>query len=582
MTALANENDATPAQGDVDDALASPMVSDETAPEVVELTPEQIEATYRQQCADAKAAALDDARTAAFGTNDWTALEALLAAQERDDSDVPYAARGRHVGTCREPWLLHDLHPKRGWLNYEEAATYEQRLEVSDALYETGHPSAGGRLLFPGFTVLDREDVTSWRPWNTKLLDAPIDADSPLYSQRLTAVTKRERFRAVLATIADQHQARHWFYAHPFCSECFPADVLTVDCYYASWLLKQTSETRFPGEDWDGLVPPMPVVEDDVDFMSVADLADLYEPGWLIPDVLPDSGTGILRARDQSFKSFKALDMALEVVTDGGRVLYCVGEGANNFRHRIDAWLEHNEGPGATLDGGLDVLPTVPNLFTGGDLYDRVLAKARRERYDLIVIDTYARATAGSDLNSQGDQSVVTARVDELKRATEGTILLVAHSQKSDNDSSGSIEIEDARDFVFAMKRSGNEVTFEVTKQKDGVETSKPIRYIAKPVGTSIVLVEAGVADGKPLMTTKEWIVAALDNTKGLGPRSEAEIRAWINTHPDYKRLGNRELTKSTSSSTLSRLVEQGAVTKTGTRYSLAGVTFDDLAGGAS
>jgi hypothetical protein len=158
-------------------------------------------------------------------------------------------------------------------------------------------------------------------------------------------------------------------------------------------------------------------------------------------------------------------------------------------------------------------------------------------------------------------------------------VLLVAHSQKSDTDSSGSIEIEDARDFVFAMKRSGDEVTFEVTKQKDGNESVKPKRYVTKPVGKSIVLVPAGEVDNESIMTTKDWIVAALDNTRGLGPRSEAQILQWINDHPRRKVVG--PMKRGTLSSTLSRMVDT-EVTRIGKSYTLAGPSFEVLAGGVS
>lgn len=585
MNALNNGNGPAGLATDEARALSEPSV---LAGAPVGEDPDEL--AYRQERAQAKADAEARARKAAMGSGDWSAYEALLAEQDRDDSDVPYAERGRHVSTCQEPWLLHGLSVKRGWLNPDDAAIYGHRLEVSEALYDAGHPSdPDGRLLLPGFTAQDRQDITTWRPFEVgrpldygkvaeelaklteragaedalKQVEKLVDEDMPSFIDR----RKQERFNAVLVKIASQHQERHWFYAHPFCSECFPAEVTTVDHYYASWILKH-GETRFPAEDWDGMVPPMPVKVDDVDFMTVEDLAELPKPGWLIEDVLPDSGTGILRARDQSFKSFMALDMALQVALDEGRVLYCVGEGANNFGHRIDAWLEHS-GHECDEVATLDLFPVVPNLFTGGDLYDRVLIKARREHYDLIVIDTYARATTGSDLNSQGDQSVVTARVDDLRRACGGTVLLVAHSQKSDTDSSGSIEIEDARDFVFAMRRDGNrmEVTFEVVKQKDGVESPEPLRYVAKEVGRSIVLIPAGEVDAEPLMTAKDWIVAALDNSRGLGPRTEAKIQEWVDA--ERKRLGYGPVVRSTLSSTLSRLVKGGAVSKSGSGYVL-------------
>lgn len=432
-------------------------------------------------------------------------------------------------------------------------------------------------LLIEPFTEADLQG-TVWRPW-----PKPVPSEDGAAEVSESTRVKSDRFRAVLEAIAQEHEERHWFFQHPFCRVCFPDD-LWYDQYakegyrnrresvvaprLANWMLRH-GERGFPGDTWDGALPPEPDEASVIDFMGTEDLAALPEPGWLIDGVLPDSGTGILRARDQSYKSFMALKMALEVIDNGGRVLYCVGEGLNNFRHRIDAWLEDygdDDADRKAVDEGLDLLPTVPNLFAGGNLYDRVLARARERRYDLIVVDTYARAVAGSDLNSQGDQSLVTARVDELKRATDGTVLLVAHSQKTDSDASGSIEIEDSRDFVFAMKRTGNEVTFEVTKQKDGVESSKPRRFVARQVGRSMVLEEVS-GDTESIMTSKDWIVASLHATKDLGARSESEIRGWINDHENRRKA----MPRSTCSSELSRMVESGQVLKSGSRYALPG-----------
>lgn len=526
------------------------------------------EFAYRAQCRIQKEDLLDEAR------REGGDIEEAIRRADSDDSDLPYGLRGKELryGKPREPWLLHGLEINRQWLTPDAAAIYEHRLETSDALYEAGWPGTadgGGRLLFEGFHPRDREDFTSWRPWNVMLLDPKFESEAgPLYTQRLSALQKSRRFQATLDSVADGHDD-HWFFAHPFCRECFPSDYLQVDGYYAAWLVRQRSETAYPGYEWDGQVPPMPVIDEPIDFVTLDDLASFPEPSWLIDGVLPDHGTGVLRARDQSFKSFMALSWALTVASEERKVLYCVGEGVNSFGARIEAWLEHN-GMDRDEVSTLDLLPGVPNLFTGGDLYDRVLAKVRREGYDLVIIDTYARATAGSDLNSQGDQSVVTARVDEIKRACDGAVLLVAHSQKSDTDSSGSIEIEDARDFVFSMKRKGTEgrVTFEITKQKDGVETPRPVEYVTKAVGSSIVLVEAG-EEGPSLMTEKDWVVAALHNTQGLGARSVAEIRTWINSHENR----DKAISDSTLTSTLSRMVTQGSLTKEGTKYALTNPT---------
>jgi hypothetical protein len=600
MTALANENGAVPPQDDANDALALSMVGDEwdgaVESEKIQSTAERFSSRpcdfddpeYRRQAAQAKETRLTEARKAAMESGDWDAFEAVSAELDGDDTDVPYAERGLNTRYgVREPWLLHGLPTKRHWLSHDDRAAYEHRLEVSDALYGAGWPFAHERLLFKEFTARDREHWTSWRPFKVSenvdygklaavlaqkteevgataalaYVENLVDEGQPGIVDR----RKEARFHTTLDLVAGSHND-HWFFAHPFCRECFPSDYLTVDGHYAAWLLKQRTDNAYPSCEWDGLVPPMPVLPDEITFLTDEDLDQRPETGWLIDAILPDSGTGILRARDQSFKSFMALSWALDVVTEGRKVLYCVGEGVDQFSRRRDAWLEHNEYEVEDLEGNLHYADRVPNLFTGDAAFEAVLARCRLEQYDLVIIDTYARAAAGSDINSQGDQSIVTGRVDEIKRATGGTVLLVAHSQKSDTDSSGSIEIEDARDFVFSMRRNGTEgrVTFEVTKQKDGVESPRPVEYVTRQIGASMVLVEAGEA-GVSIMTTNDWIVAALDSTRGLGGQTESQIRSWINSHDQRDKL----MTNSTCSSALSRMVTDGRVAKAGTRYSL-------------
>lgn len=539
---------------------------------------------YRAKARVAKEDAIAEARKGGD-------VEAAYQSADSDDSDLPYGLRGRELryGQPREPWLLKGLEINRQWLTPDAAMIYEQRLEVSDALYEAGHPGTsdgGGRLLFPGFSSRDREDWTSYRPFEISqnldynavvgLLSARTEThgakdalayvEAQIEEQQTGIIDRRKeaRFNTVLDLVAGMHDD-HWFYAHPFCRECFPSDYITVDGYYAAWLLKQRTDTAFPSYEWDGVLPPMPTQQDEIRFLTNEDLDNMPEPSWLIDGILPDHGTGILRARDQSFKSFMALSWALEIASEGKKVLYCVGEGSQEFGRRRDAWLEHN---GVDLDevDGLHYTDRVPNLFTGGSSFDLVLAAVRREQYDLVIIDTYSRAAAGSDINSQGDQSVVTSRIDEIKRACDGTVLMVAHSQKSDTDSSGSIEIEDARDFVFSMKRKGTEgrVTFEITKQKDGVESPKPVEWVIKPVGRSIVLIEAG-EETESLYTAADWIRAALENTKHLGARSVAEVRGWINSHEQR----DKAISDSTLTSTLSRMVQQGLIEKEGAKYAL-------------
>ena len=56
-------------------------------------------------------------------------------------------------------------------------------------------------------------------------------------------------------------------------------------------------------------------------------------------------------------------------------------------------------------------------------------------RPDLVVIDTLARSSAAGEANSATDMAQVLRRIDALKIAADGgTVLLVAHTDKGDND----------------------------------------------------------------------------------------------------------------------------------------------------
>jgi hypothetical protein len=250
-------------------------------------------------------------------------------------------------------------------------------------------------------------------------------------------------------------------------------------------------------------------------FLERDELDELPTPEPLIERVLPRHAYGILRGRDQSFKSFVALDWALCLATgkpwqghaaEPVRVLYIAGEGAYGLAGRVDAW---EKGWRTDIDPSMFVVRTAAlNMHKPGPAFDHLLDHIVEGGYGLVVIDTLRRVSGSAEGNGS-DMGAVVDNIDRIKQATaDGTVLVVAHTQKDDGDTRGYSGIEDDADFVWHAKRSEDFLTLENTKQKDGPEHS-PIYLTASAGHGSLVLNEAA-ATAETMTGSQEKIIDAL------------------------------------------------------------------------
>lgn len=226
-----------------------------------------------------------------------------------------------------------------------------------------------------------------------------------------------------------------------------------------------------------------PVADLDAEYLDACDLESLPTPEPLIDGVLTRHAYAVLRGRDGVYKSFVALDWALCVATgkrwqdratEQARVLYIAGEGAYGIDARIKAWRTGFYG-GRPLDRGVFTLrKSAVSLFPGGAALEHLLKVTERGEYGLVVVDTLRRASGGADGNGS-DMGVVVDNIDEIKRATNnGSVLVIAHTDKSDLDARGYSGIEDDADIVWHAKRpeecEENALDLVNAKMKDGPE----------------------------------------------------------------------------------------------------------------
>lgn len=132
------------------------------------------------------------------------------------------------------------------------------------------------------------------------------------------------------------------------------------------------------------------------------------------------------------------------------------------------------EGLGAVENRNIVIRQGTPNLFAGGDDYLYLLALARRERPDLVVLDTLALSSGAADQQAASDMGVVHERAAMIAEASGGVVLIVAHTDKADNDARGSSVIEDNSDFVLhCLRVDDDQLEVTVAKRKDAEDNWK-------------------------------------------------------------------------------------------------------------
>ena len=267
-------------------------------------------------------------------------------------------------------------------------------------------------------------------------------------------------------------------------------DPIDVEYEASKIRTRKAAKEKVAAEDADRAGAP----DYDLEFLNRDELNALPPPEYLIDGVIPRHSYGIISGRDQSFKSFAALDMALALATgrpwhghivQGGRVLYIAGEGAYGLAGRVRAWEAHYD---IEIDPeSLTIRKSALDMHKPGAAFQHLLAHVEEGKYGLVIVDTLRRVSGSADGNGS-EMGAVIDNVDQIKRATaDGTVIVVAHTDKGDNDSRGYSGIEDDADFVWHAKRSDSSLALKAAKMKDGPD-GHSLHFKATPVSGSLIL----------------------------------------------------------------------------------------------
>ena len=164
---------------------------------------------------------------------------------------------------------------------------------------------------------------------------------------------------------------------------------------------------------------------------------------WLIYNVLPKKAFAALYGPPGSYKSFVALDIAEAVATGrawmgrevqaAGAVLYICGEGFGGIGARIKACKMHNR---TQAGAEIYVIRAAINLRSSAEDFDLLMASIKDlmektgVQFELVQIDTLARAFGGGNENNSEDMGAFIHNAGRIQRMLGCAMMVLHHSGK--------------------------------------------------------------------------------------------------------------------------------------------------------
>ena len=209
---------------------------------------------------------------------------------------------------------------------------------------------------------------------------------------------------------------------------------------------------------------------------SFKEVCERPTPEWIVEDLIPERGLGLLYGEPGSGKSFLAVElshcMALGrpwrgLYVEQCGVMYLAAEGQGGVPGRFRALHKHT-GQDPTdhlwlMDGG----PSLLNM----DWREIVKEIKYRGNVRVVIVDTLAQTIAGGDENSSETMGIVIKHCKQIAAATGVVVILVHHSGKdASKGARGHSSLHGAADFEIETTRSGDTRMMRVAKQKDGAD----------------------------------------------------------------------------------------------------------------
>lgn len=210
---------------------------------------------------------------------------------------------------------------------------------------------------------------------------------------------------------------------------------------------------------------------------------------WLIPDLIPHDGFGMIYGPPKTFKTFLVIATIMPVAMERD-VIYVAGEGARLISGRARAWCTAHDRD--YRGSRLRVVKEMPHAADPERVHRFVAEiKGRGVKPALVVIDTAARNMLGLDEQSSKDIGLFVSAMDYIKEQLKCAVLVVHHTGKdASRGARGSSALLGAVDFSAEVSRHEMTLAVElrVRAMKDAAEREQPWTYEGRQVAGTLVL----------------------------------------------------------------------------------------------
>ncbi|HEN9586919.1 TPA: AAA family ATPase [Acinetobacter baumannii] len=209
-------------------------------------------------------------------------------------------------------------------------------------------------------------------------------------------------------------------------------------------------------------------------FLTSADLKKLSPPTWLIKNVIPETGFGIIYGKSGTYKSFLTIDLLAHIAngrawfgnnTKQKPVIYIPLEGKSGISKRIEAWKIHNH----SNDQIISIFENIN--FKDKNNIEYLIEKIKDAGLDggVICIDTLAQAGGDMDENSSKDMGNMIKTFQYIQQELGGIVLVVHHTGKDESKGMrGHSSLYASLDFALECTAHGNlSAQFKIAKSKD-------------------------------------------------------------------------------------------------------------------
>jgi hypothetical protein len=299
---------------------------------------------------------------------------------------------------------------------------------------------------------------------------------------------------------------------------------------------------------------------------SLDEILRLPPLAWLVRDLLPASGVGLLVGPPNVGKSALAVDFALRVACGqdwhgrevrSGAVVFAAGEGVDGLGQRATAWLESTAARPVHDLGFVTGLPAL-SCEAGRAEFAAILEERRPK---LAVVDTIAAHWADSEDKAEVVGPAMAAL--QALAARVGCLVLLLHHERKPSAQPvaggawaavrGSGAWVGSADVVLSLSGTPDALVLTCTKQRDA-ERAKPVELALRAVdlaggGRGVIVTPrapaASVVEPLPELRTRERLRAAMASA---GARGLSHAEACQATGKS----------KSTASFHLARMVDDG------------------------